>query len=235
MKKIIIYALIAVAVVGGVMLLKKDEPKVAANPTNHIVGKGTTGVTLVEFGDFQCPGCASFYPILKQVKDLYKDEITFQFVHFPLSQIHQNAQAAHRAAESASNQGKFWEMHDLLYENQNSWNTSTNVLPIFESYATQLSLDVAKFKTDYASATTNSIIQADIVKGQGKKVTGTPTFFLNDKLIEDNNTIASVKLLSEAIDKAIEEKTGKKPTPKNIVEPTSQQQQVTPSPSGTSD
>lgn len=230
MKKIIIYALIAVAVIGGVMLLKKDEPKVQANPTNHIYSKGSTGVTLVEFGDFQCPGCGSFYPIIKQVKDLYKDEITFQFVHFPLSQIHPNAQAAHRAAEAASNQGKFWEMHNLLYENQNSWNTSTNVLPIFESYATQLNLDLAKFKTDYASATTNSIIQADIKVGQSKKVTGTPTFFLNDKLIEDNNSIASVKLLSEAIDKAIEEKTGKKPTPKNIVEPTaSEQGQANPS------
>lgn len=229
MKKIIIYALIAIAVIGGVMLLKKDEPKVQANPTNHVIGKGSTGVTLVEFADFQCPGCGSFYPILKQVKELYSEEITFQFVHFPLSQIHPNAQAAHRAAEAASNQGKFWEMHNLLYENQNAWSASTNVLPIFESYASQLSLDLAKFKTDYASAETNSIIQADISKGQGKKVTGTPTFFLNDKLIEDNNTIASVKLLSEAIDKAIEEKTGKKPEPKNITEPATQQVQQAPS------
>lgn len=211
MKKAIIIILLAVAVIGGGSLLKKDSKQAAATPTNHTFGAGKSGVVLKEYADFQCPGCGSFYPILKQVKDKYKDQITFQFVNFPLSQIHQNSQAAHRAAEAASNQGKFWEMHDLLYENQNTWKDSINTNRDFEAYASQLGLDITKFKFDFASSATNSIIQADIGTGQDLKVTGTPTFFLDGKQLEDNNAIASLEKFSRVIDEAIFAKTGQKP------------------------
>ena len=79
-----------------------------------IVGESKSGVTLIEYGDFQCPACQQYYPIFKQIKEKYKDQITVQFRHFPIVSAHQNAMVAHRAAEAASNQGKFWEMHDLL-------------------------------------------------------------------------------------------------------------------------
>lgn len=207
--------IVAAAVVGGVILLKGDKKSSTASATNHTYGQGTSGVAVVEYGDFQCPGCGSFYTIVEKVKEKYKDQITFQFVNFPLSTIHQNAQAAHRAAEAASNQGKFWEMYGLLYQNQNVWSSSTNVLPIFESYASQLGLDNTKFKTDYASAATNSIIQADIQKGQQLKITGTPTFVIDGKIVQDNNSIASIDSFSKLIDEAITAKTGQKPATTN--------------------
>lgn len=205
--------LLATAVlVGGVVLLKKDSPSVTANPSSHVVGKSTSGVKLVMYGDFECPGCGAFYPIVQQVVNHYNDEISFQFVNFPLTQIHANALAAARSAEAASNQNKFWEMHDLLYQNQTSWRGSTNGASTFEGYAGQLGLDMAKYRTDFASAATNAIINADIATGQVLKVTSTPTFLIDGKIVEDNNTIASAEKFQAAIDAAILAKTGKAPT-----------------------
>ena len=212
MKKAFIIILLVVVAISGGALLKKDNKAAPVQPTSHTFGDGKSGVVLKEYGDFQCPGCGAFFPILKQVKEKYKEQITFQFINFPLSQIHPNAQAAHRAAHAAGNQGKFWEMHDQLYENQNTWKDSINTTRDFEAYATQLGLDIPKFKIDFASSETNSIIQADIRTGQDLKVTGTPTFFLDGKQIEDNNTIASVELFSKVIDAAIAAKTGTAPT-----------------------
>ncbi len=206
MKKFLIIVAVAIVVIVGGAMLKKDSPsgsKTAASPTNHAYSSSSTGVVVKEYGDFQCPGCGAFFPIVKEIKEKYKDKITFQFVHFPLSQIHQNALSAHRAAEAAGNQGKFWEMHDLLYINQDNWKTSTLISRDLEQYAQQLNLDMAKYKTEYASSATNSIIQADIKTGQELKVTGTPTFFIDGKQIEDNNSIASVEKFSSAIDAAI--------------------------------
>jgi protein-disulfide isomerase len=188
------------------MLKKDSKTTVDAKPTNHVFGEGKSGVVVKEYADFQCPGCGSFYPVVKQIKEKYKDQITFQFVNFPLGQIHQNALAAHRAAHAANNQGKFWEMHDLLYENQNAWSTSTNISRDLEVYANQLNLDIAKYRTDFASAETNSIIQADIKTGQELKITGTPTFYIDGKQIEDNNTISTFAKFSEAIDATIKAK-----------------------------
>ena len=201
--------LAAAAVVVGGSLLKKDNSNTAnVSPTNHVIGAGKTGVVIKEYADFQCPGCAGFYPVLKEIKEKYKDQITFQFIHFPLSQIHQNALAAHRAAQAASNQGKFWEMHDLLFQNQDGWKDSVNIARDLEVYATQLSLDMTKYRTDFASSETNSTIQADIKTGQELKVTGTPTFFIDGKQIEDNNSISTVEKFSAAVDAAIAAKTG---------------------------
>lgn len=219
MKKAIIIILLAVVVIGGGSLLKKDDKQTTVAPTNHTFGEGKSGVVLKEYADFQCPGCAGFYPIIKQIKEKYKDQITFQFVNFPLSQIHQNAQAAHRAAEAASNQGKFWEMHDLLFENQNTWKDSINTTRDFEAYASQLSLDTTKFKFDFASSATNSTIQADIGTGQDLKVTGTPTFFLDGKKLEDSDAIYSLEKFSVFIDAAIAAKTGQQPATTTTTDP----------------
>ena len=211
MKKWMYVTLAAVAVIGAFTLLSGDSKDAVAEPTKHTVGEGKAGVLLVEYADFQCPGCAGFFPILNEIKTKYKEYITFQFVNFPLSQIHPNAIPAHRAAHAASLQGKFWEMHDLLFQNQSIWKDSTSVINDFEGYATQLNLDIPKFKTDYASALTNSAIQADIKTGQDKKVSGTPTFFLDGKQLEDNNAISTVEKFSKVIEDAIEAKTGSRP------------------------
>src|SRR3954468_1948534 len=89
-------------------------------PTNHVTGEGKKNVTLLEYGDFQCPVCESYYPVVKQVVDQFSQDIHFQFRNLPLVQIHPNAFAAARAAEAASLQGKYWQMHDTLYE-QSNW------------------------------------------------------------------------------------------------------------------
>lgn len=166
----------------------KDAPAVQTSnqPTSHTQGAGNKKVTLTEYGDFECPACGQYYPIIKLVKDTYKDDITFQFRHFPLVQIHQLAMSAHRAAEAAGKQGKFFEMHDLLYESQNSWKSSTNPTSLFESYATQLELNLDQFRQDVASEAVNDAINADIQEGQKLGATATPTFAINGKRIEEN-------------------------------------------------
>ena len=221
MKKIIIIVLAVIVLIGGGALLKKNSKTTVANttsgPTSNIKGNVKASVKLVQYGDFQCPGCGFFYPILKQVTEKYKDQLAFQFVNFPLTQIHQNAQAAARAGQAAANQGKFWEMHDKLYEGQQAWKTDSNAPATFEEYANQLGLNMTNYKTDYASATTNAIINADIATGQALKVSGTPTFFLDGKQIEDNNTVSTPAKFGTVIEAEILAKTGK---PYTVTTPT---------------
>ena len=169
--------------------------------SEHKAGAGKKGVTLIEYGDFQCPVCKSYYPLVKQVQQAYGDDITFQFRNFPLTQLHPHAYEAARAAEAAALQGKFWEMHDFLYENQDSWAQSANPSSIFDTYAGQLGLDVSKFKTDQASEQVASTINADVNAAQKIKASGTPTFVINGKKVENNPTdLASFKqLIDDAI------------------------------------
>lgn len=169
--------------------------------SEHVQGAGKKGVTLVEFGDFQCPACGAYYPIVKQVKAKYGDDITFQFRHFPLTQIHPNAFAAHRAAEAAGLQNKFFEMHDMLYERQNTWVGASNVVKILEDYATELGLNIEKFKQDFSSGAVNDVINKDVKAAQGLKATSTPTFVLDGKKLEQlpRDAEGFSKLIDEAI------------------------------------
>ncbi len=176
-------------------------------PTNHVEGKGTSGVTLVEYGDYQCPYCAQYYPIVKQVQEQFKDEITFQFRNYPLISIHQNAFAAARAAEAADKQGKFWQMHDQLYQNQTQWSESSEPTKLFNQYAKQIGLNTTQFEKDYASSAVNDAINADLAAGRKLDIQGTPTFFLNGKKIE---TTASVTSFEKQIKDAIAQQQAKK-------------------------
>jgi protein-disulfide isomerase len=201
------WAIIAVIILlfAGIVILSKDKasaPTTDAQPTNHVVGEGTSGVTLVEYGDFECSGCAAYYPVVEQVKEKYKDQITFQYRHLPLVQLHPNAFAASRAAEAAAKQGKFWEMYDLLFQNQQAWSTQSDATGTFEQYAGQLGLDVEKYKQDAASAEVNDIINADIAefKKTGAQMS-TPTFFLNGEQITPSGLEEFTKLIDEAIAK----------------------------------
>jgi protein-disulfide isomerase len=206
---LIILAVLVLGFVGFLVISgNKDESTQGTGNGNqasqHTLGAGKKNVTLVEYGDFQCPSCAAYYPVLKQVKEKYGDDITFQFRHFPLTQIHQNAMAAHRAAEAASKQGKFWEMHDLLYERQNVWASNNNATQIMEDYATELGLNVDQFKTDYQSSAINDVINADLAAGKELQVSGTPTFLINGQKIDspDQTLEAFSKVIDEAITKA---------------------------------
>lgn len=182
----------------------KDDGGDTSKVTSHIKGSDKNKVILVEYGDYQCPACGSYYPIVKQVVDKYKDEIQFQFRNLPLSQIHPNAFASARAAEAAGLQGKFWEMHDMLYQQQNTWSDASDPKSYFEDYASQLGLDTAKFKTDFASSAVNDAINADIAAFKKTGVTmQTPSFFLNGKSIKTQPSLDSfAKQIDEALKNA---------------------------------
>ena len=170
--------------------------------SNHTEGNSSSKVHLVVYGDFQCSVCEQMYPIETQVLQKYLGQITFTFKHFPLDSAHPNARAASRAAEAAGLQGKFFEMHDLLYGNQNLWINSSNPQTIFDKFATSLSLNITKFDADFSSGAVNSTINADYQEGVSKGVDGTPTYFLNGTKLNNEN-IFSVDQFSAVIDQAI--------------------------------
>ncbi len=163
----------------------------AADETDWVKGaslKATTTpteskpVTLIEYSDFQCPACAAYYPVIKQLEKDFPN-ISIVYRHYPLTQ-HTNAKVASQAAEAAGAQGKFWEMHDLLFDNQTAWSEDRNPESIFTAYAKNLGLDLEKFKTDSNSIKTKTKIESDIAGG-GKEISGTPTFFLNNQKIQN--------------------------------------------------
>lgn len=205
-KKFIFILLCIIAALGLIFWFTKDKsdaPGSSTNtqPSNHVYGEGKSGVVLVEYGDFQCPACGQYFPVIKSLKEKYKEDITFQFRHFPLASIHPNAMAAHRAAEAAGKQGKFWEMHDKLYEQQQSWSTSSSAKTIFDTYASGLGLNMSQYQTDFASTETNAIINADMSAGQALGANSTPTFVLDGKKLEENpqDLAAFEKLITDAI------------------------------------
>lgn len=186
-------------------------------PSENIEGEGKDGIKLVEYGDFQCPACASYYSIVKQVASTYNTQITFQFINFPLTSLHPNAFAAARAAEAAALMGKFWPMHDLLYE-QNieyidsngtiaSWVSASNPEPYFVSDARTLGLNTQKFQQLYASDQVNNLVVADENAGNSLGIDATPTFYLDGKQI--NLGSISVQTFETQINAAIAQKTGK--------------------------
>jgi len=162
--------------------------------TNHVIGQGQTGVKLQEYGDYECPICGAYYQPLKQLQTQFDKEIHFQFSNLPLTSIHKNAFSAARAAEAAGMQNKYWQMHDMLYENQDptgasGWVASNNVLDdYFVGFAKQLGLDINKFKTDYGSTKVNDSINADLnAFSKTGQDTATPTFFLDGKYLSNDN------------------------------------------------
>lgn len=154
---------------------------------DHVYGKADSKVVLFEYGDYQCPGCGTAYPVLKQVAEKYKDKIAFVFRNFPLYSAHANALAAATAAEAANQQGKFWEMHDLLYENQSDWNqlSSTDRTDYFVNQAATLGLDTTKFRAAFSDKNISQKIDFDVALGKKLGITGTPTIYVNDKNVSD--------------------------------------------------
>jgi protein-disulfide isomerase len=151
-----------------------------ATPPNA-VGPESAAVVLEEFGDFQCPPCGRMHPVVEQLKKDYGNRLRFVFRHFPLQQIHKNAFTASRAAEAAGMQGRFWEMHDLIFDNQAQWAESAEPRPVFADYAKRLGLNVDKFRTDMESQTAADRVRADYERGTSLGVAGTPTFFVNGR------------------------------------------------------
>lgn len=212
-KKVVLYVLLAIAAAASFWYFTKPGEQTVGVPSEHVWNtEASTDVSLIEYGDFQCPGCAQYFPVLQEVKQRYEGVITFQFKHFPLESIHQNARAAARAAEAAGLQDKFWEMHDYLFENQAAWSTAGDPLSLFESYAQAIGVtDLAKFSTDFKSQQVAATITADLEGGRELGVESTPTFILNGKKLQENPA-ASVEAFVEMLDTAITEAGGTPPS-----------------------
>jgi protein-disulfide isomerase len=165
--------------------------EVTLSEKDHVKGNKDAVLTLVEFGDFQCPACAAFEPLVQQVMADNKDILKFSFKHFPLMQIHKNALLAALASEAAAQQGKFWEMHDLLYEKQEEWSGTLTSREYFIRYANTLELDIAKFTKDLENKDLEAKVLAELREGVRLGVQGTPMFFLNGKKLEGVRDLAS--------------------------------------------
>jgi len=153
-----------------------------ANPGGgHIRGKASAPVTLVEFGDYQCPSCGYYYPMVEELLRRYPDKVKLEFHHYPLIQMHAHALSAAMAAEAAGEQGKFWEMHDKLYQHQREWSNMPNPEAQFLAYAGELGLNANKFMQSLKSPDIEKRILEDIKRGSDAKVEGTPTFYINGR------------------------------------------------------
>jgi len=141
---------------------------------DHVQGSADAPVTLVEYGDYQCPYCGRAYPIVKAVQNHFGPRLRFVFRNFPLSEIHPHAAQAAAAAEAAAERGKFWEMHDRLYEHQNRLAERDLV-----SYASELGIESQGFLERMQSAEMASRVEEDFMSGVRSGVNGTPTFFIN--------------------------------------------------------
>jgi protein-disulfide isomerase len=141
---------------------------------DHVQGNPTAAVTLVEYGDFECPHCGAAHVNVKQIQEMLGNELRFVFRHFPLTQMHPHAESAAEASEAASAQGRFWEMHDLLFEHQQTLDDRHLV-----RFAETLELDVVRFARELEESVYRERVREDFMSGVRSGVNGTPTFFIN--------------------------------------------------------
>lgn len=160
-------------------------------------GNKEAAATLIEYSDFQCPACGAYYPLVKQLSQEFGDKVRFVYRHFPLEQ-HKNAELAAFAAEAAGKQGKFWEMHDLIFDNQREWSDSEDARALFAKYAASLNLAAEQFQKDIDSAEVKAKVEKDYQGGLAAKVNSTPTFFLNGKKLQNPRSYEEFKKILEA-------------------------------------
>lgn len=195
----IIFAVMCVGLIGGLIALQQRNQIDVSNVdttkaqsassesggiSDHIYGNANSKVLLVEYADFQCPGCNSSYPVTKKVIEKYKDKIGFIFRNYPLTSAHPNALAAAAAAESAGLQGKYWEMHNSLFENRASWvelSGSTRTENFVKLASDIKGLNVEKFKADLENPNIRKKIDYDMALGKKDNVGGTPAMYINGK------------------------------------------------------
>jgi protein-disulfide isomerase len=157
--------------------------RLAVGPDDHAQGRADAPVTLVEYGDYECPYCGQAYPIVKRLQTQLGDRLRFVFRNFPLTEAHPHAAAAAQFAEAAALQGKFWEMHDVLYEHQHALGTNDLL-----KYARRLDLNMKKLEADLAHKSVAERVRADFAHGARSGVTGTPTFFINGRRFDGDWT-----------------------------------------------
>jgi protein-disulfide isomerase len=166
-----------------------------ANPVDHVLGSPHAAVTLVEYGDFECPNCGQAAPVVKLLLERFAGRVQFVYRHFPLEEVHRHALLAAEAAEAAGTQGKFWEMHDLLYANQ-----SHLQLPHLRGYAERLDLDLPRYLADLKEHLHVQRVREHLESGRASGVRATPGFFLNGKICDVS---FGLNALEQAIEAAL--------------------------------
>ncbi|HWY98835.1 MAG TPA: thioredoxin domain-containing protein [Bacteroidia bacterium] len=168
--------------------------KPAVNENDHIQGDNNAPIELVEYGDYQCPSCGYAYPIIKGVQEKLKNNLKFVFRNFPLTQMHPDAFNAALAVEAAALQGKFWEMHDMVFEHQKRL-TTEHLL----SYAKKVGLDIDRFTTDINKQELSDRVGNDIESGILSGVNGTPSLYINGQkyngILEEEYLVNHLKSL----------------------------------------
>ncbi len=194
-RRVILWAAVSIVLIGIVFLVvrvAKNQPSntsqssLEAKPIDEndwVKGNKDAKVTLIEYSDFQCPACGSYYPLIKKVAYEMGGRIQLAYRNYPLTKLHPNAASAARAAGAAGKQGKFWEMHDVLFEEQSKWSEEKDVRPVFIEYAKKIKLNMEQFLKDIDSSEVQKKIDEDVRSGDEVHIPGTPTFFLNGKHI----------------------------------------------------
>ena len=194
----VIVAVVALATIGsGAMLYHAKRPHVLSIPEDKMVGKSETdsahirgnpdaSVTLEEYGDFQCPPCGMFAAFVAQLEKEYDSRLRVVFRNFPLK-MHEHAREAALAAEAAGLQGHFWEMHDVLYREQETWSKAPNARELFESYAGTIGLDLDKFRKDMDGEKTRKRVDADRQRGESLGIQTTPTLIINNQPVDQKD------------------------------------------------
>ena len=212
----IIVAVVAIATLGsGAMLYRAKLPHPLTIPEDksvsgkgdaesmHIRGNADASVTLEEFGDFQCPPCGSIAGFLDELVKEYDPQLRIVFRNLPL-EMHQHAREAALAAEAAGLQGRFWEMHDVLYREQATWSKADNPRELFDSYAGMIGLNLDQFKKDMEGEKVMARVDSDQQRANSLGVKITPDLFINDRQVAPNDK--TPEGLRAAIHAAIKEK-----------------------------
>jgi len=212
----IIIIIVMVLVLWGIWLVapKKDSQnngddfssseELIIKSDDHILGNQSAPVFLVEYSDFQCPACKAYQPFLNNLKSDFPEDLAIVYRHFPLRRNHPNAAPAAFASESAGLQDKFWEMHDMIFENQEQWasNSTSDAEAVFTGYAQNLGLDLEKFKSDFSSDLVKERVGENEKEASSLNLGGTPTFFLNGKKI---NNPGSYEEFRQVVEDALSE------------------------------
>ncbi len=172
--------------------------------TPNVKGNLDASVTLTEYSDFQCPACAAFHPRVAEILEDFPDDVKLEYKHFPLVQIHPYAEPAARAAEAAGQQDKFFEFHDLLFNNQTTWSTNPNPSAFFFQYAGELGLDVPLFKRHYNASLIRDRVQDDFAEARELGLSGTPSFFLNGERMVFETYEEFYQQVSDAVNPTVE-------------------------------
>ncbi|MEK7103103.1 MAG: thioredoxin domain-containing protein [Patescibacteria group bacterium] len=203
----ILGALVVLGIIIGIAIATTPNGASSTPPVSNdtlpvagdwLKGSKDAKVQVIEYSDLQCPACSGYDRNIKQLTAEFGDKIGFTYRHFPLKSIHKNAERASWAAEAAGSQGKFWEMHDKLFDTQSQWSDESDPLNRFIGYAKDLGLDENKFKTDFNSSSLHDKVNAQLAAGERAGVDATPTLFLNGKKIELPRSYNDLKNLVQA-------------------------------------